>query len=352
MCSGLDVEEDDPTGGAISAAHLQSKGSFPRESFIHTPPPPPVDEEEEEEEKHVSLQRSGSTSTGNSSTVYTTLDHPALVTLIQNLPARYIVSKSPSPIHGVVNDILFAVDSDTQQPIVIKSFARREAWERECRMLKRLRGPCVVELKHITTLVLSETDDPEKPAKIRLTIQERLDETLAQMLKNARKAKKLALREQAASASSSPSSSGQKDQEQEMVLDLSGAGLYRTGPALDAEYIKDIAKGVLRCLTWCHSKKVVYCDLKPTNIMRNRDDPRQAWKLIDMEASRTAEEECTGVGTARYCPPEVAKAVRAEAASRGRAGVGVTAQYSMDLWAFGCLLYVSFCRFKATASLI
>ncbi|KAK3820301.1 MAG: kinase-like domain-containing protein [Benniella sp.] len=340
MCSGIDMEpggEDDPTGGAISAAHLHSRSSFPRESFIHTPPPP-VDEEEEEEEKHV-LQRSGSTSTGNSSTAYTTLDHPALVTLIQNLPARYIISKSPSPIHGVVNDILFAVDSDTQQPIVIKSFARREAWERECRMLRRLRGPCVVELKHVATLVLSETDDPEKPAKIRLTIQERLDETLAQMLKNARKAKKLALREQAAS----PSASSQKNhEEQEMVLDLSGAGLYRSGPALDAGYIKDIAKGVLRCLTWCHSKKVVYCDLKPTNIMRNRDDPRQVWKLIDMEASRTAEEECTGVGTSRYCPPEVAKAVRAEAASRGRAGVGVTAQYSMDLWAFGCLLYELF----------
>ncbi|KAF9916941.1 hypothetical protein BX616_002381 [Lobosporangium transversale] len=331
MCSGLDVEsqvsgEDDH----LSTTHLHSKGGFPqwqdsyrRESCIGATV-------EEEIETHVTLQRSGSSSTANSSGVYTTLEHPALATLIQNLPARYLVSKSPSPIHGTFNDILFAVDSDTQQPIVIKSFSRREAWERECRVLKKLRGPCVVELKHVATLVLSETDDPNKPATIRLTILERLDETLAQMLKNARKAKKLALREQAAGAQG------------EHSLDLSGAGLYRSGPALDESYVKDIVKGVLRCLTWCHSKKIVYCDLKPTNIMRNRDDPRQQWKLIDLESSRTAEEERMSVGTVRYCPPEVAKATVAAKESTGNSTAGVTAHYSMDLWAFGCLLYELF----------
>ncbi|KAF9357419.1 F-box only protein 42 [Mortierella sp. AD094] len=264
-----------------------------------------------------------STSTTKSSTTYTTLDNPALVTLVQNLPARYKLSKSPSPIHGETNDILFAIDSDTQQPIVIKSFARKEAWERECRILKRLRGPYIVELKHVATLVLSETDDPNKPAKVRLTILERLDETLAQMLKNARKAKKVALREQA---------------QPNETLDLAGAGLYRSGPALDEGYIRDIAKGILRCLTWCHSKKIVYCDLKPSNVMHNRDDPRQKWKLIDLESSRVASEECIGIGTVRYCPPEVAKGTTVEK----QASSGVTANYSIDLWAFGCLIYELF----------
>ncbi|KAG0370570.1 F-box only protein 42 [Gamsiella multidivaricata] len=338
MCSGL--EADSQISGhdeAVSTAHLHPRTNFPqwrdnyrRESFIKST----VDEEEEE--SHITIHRTGSSSTGHSSTTYTTLDHPAMVTLIQNLPARYLVSKSPSPIHGAVNDILFAVDSDTQQPIVIKSFARREAWERECRMLRRLRGPCVVELKHVATLVLSETDDPNKPAKVRLTILERLDETLAQMLKNARKAKKLALREQARSRGEIG------------PVDLSGVALYRSGPALGENHIKDIVKGVLRCLRWCHSKKVVYCGLKPTNIMRNRDDPRQQWKLIDMESSRVAEEEQTGVGTMRYCPPEVARAaLRSATAEKGTGSfsslrTGVTAQYSMDLWAFGCLLYELF----------
>ncbi|KAF9291952.1 Negative regulator of mitotic exit [Mortierella alpina] len=333
MCSGLDAEsrtsadEDGLTGGYLSPKrkYPQWRGSY-RESFAEEDV-----KEEEEEEKHFTLKRTGSNSTGNSSTAYSSLDNPAMIMLIQNLPARYIVSKSPRPIHGRWNDIIFAVDSDTQQPIVVKSFTRREAWERECRTLRRLRGPCVVELKHVATLVLSETDEPDKPAKIRLTILERLDETLAQMLKNARKARKLALREQAASGQESNAGAGEES------LDLSGAGLYRPGPVVEQGYIKDIVKGVLRCLAWCHSKKIVFCDLKPTNIMRNRDDPRQQWKLIDLEASRVAEEECTSVGTVRYCPPEVARGVGSSIESASTANV--TAQSSMDLWAFGCLLY-------------
>ncbi|KAG0297616.1 hypothetical protein BGZ98_000536, partial [Dissophora globulifera] len=279
-----------------------------------------------------------STSTTKSSTTYTTLDNPALVALVQNLPARYKLSKSPSPIHGQTNDILFAIDSDTQQPIVIKSFTRKEAWERECRILRRLRGPCIVELKHVATLVLSETDDPNKPAKIRLTILERLDETLAQMLKNARKAKKVALREQAQQQQPQQKQLTTGETMMTPTLDLAGTGLYRSGPALDEGYIRDIAKGVLRCLLWCHSKRIVYCDLKPSNVMHNRDDPRQQWKLIDMESSRVASEECIDIGTVRYCPPEVAKGTTVDK----QASSGVTANFGIDLWAFGCLIYELF----------
>ncbi|KAF9112840.1 F-box only protein 42 [Mortierella sp. AM989] len=335
MCSGLEMESQVPgDDDGLSAKYLHPKSRLPlwrngsqRENFIEA-----TVDEEEEEEMNTAHKRNSSVSTTNSTAVPATLDHPALLTLVQNLPARYIVSKSPSPIHGTANDILFAVDSDTQQPIVIKSFSRKEAWERECRTLRRLRGPCVVELKHVATLVLSESDEPNKPSAVRLMILERLDETLAQMLKNARKAKKVALREQVATSSSISEAK---------ALDLSGAGLYSSGPALDERYVKDIVKGVLRCLTWCHSKKIVYCDLKPTNIMRNRDDPRLQWKLIDMEASRTAGEECTSVGTIRYCPPEVAMGTSLSAAADSNI-TRVTAQYSMDLWAFGCLLYELF----------
>ncbi|KAF9212725.1 F-box only protein 42 [Podila verticillata] len=319
MCSGMDVgrasEDDGLMLGHRNSGSIQLHG---KEELAHENQGP-IDS------KTFDLRRKDttSTSTTQSSTTYTSLDHPALINLVQNIPARYKLSKSPPPIHGEVNDILFAVDADTQQPIAIKSFARKEAWERECRMLRRLRGPCVVELKHVATLVLSETDEPDKPAKVRLTILERLDETLAQMLKNARKAKKVALRERA--PPNEP-------------LDLAGPGLYRSGSALDEGYIRDIAKGVLRCLTWCHSKKIVYCDLKPSNVMHNRDDPRQQWKLIDLESSRVAAEECIGIGTVRYCPPEVARGTTVDK----QASSGVTAQYSIDLWAFGCLLYELF----------
>ncbi|ORZ27941.1 hypothetical protein BCR41DRAFT_124849 [Lobosporangium transversale] len=351
MCSGMDIasshpEEDAPVfnSGASSSVQLHqrqkqrnaggnNKGSTVAAGTTTTAAAIIPSESQQiqfkglSEEATTDLRRKDttSTSTTKSSTNYTTLDNPALVTLVQNLPARYKLSKSPSPIHGESNDILFAIDSDTQQPIVIKSFARKEAWERECRILRRLRGPNIVELKHVATLVLSETDDPNKPAKIRLTILERLDETLAQMLKNARKAKKVALREQA----------GPNEMSE---LDLTGSALYRSGTALDEGYIRDIAKGVLRCLSWCHSKKIVYCDLKPSNVMHNRDDPRQQWKLIDMESSRVASEECIGIGTVRYCPPEVARGTTVDK----QASSGVTANYSIDLWAFGCLVYELF----------
>ncbi|KAG0211208.1 F-box only protein 42 [Mortierella sp. NVP41] len=355
MCSGLEIEPEpaaDGGGSSSGAGYLdprsnivvpqwRSSNSLHRESIAEQT----IAEKDEVEGPTPTTtarpQRPASVSTSYTSTGPTTLDHPAMVTLIQNLPARYKVSKSPSPIHGRFNDILYAVDFDTQQPIVIKSFGRRETWERECRTLRRLRGPCVVELKHVATLVLSETDEPNAPAKIRLTVLERLDETLAEMLQNAKAAKKVALREDA-QETSGPGDNLDKD------LDLQGAGFYRTGPALDEGYIKDIVKGVLRCLTWCHSKKIVYCDLKPTNIMRNRDDTRQQWKLIDFEASRVADEECTSVGTVRYCPPEVASGVEIPSAGSTQLTASVTARYSMDLWAFGCLLY----ELYATRSLI
>ncbi|KAF9081882.1 F-box only protein 42 [Mortierella sp. AD031] len=324
MCSGLG---DDKSGPASPAGLLSGSGSVPAQQAQQLTAQSYLSKESSSmiDQSAVDLRRKDttSTSTTKSSKTYTTLDSPALASLVQNLPARYKLSNSPSPIHGETNDILFAIDSDTQQPIVIKSFARKEAWERECRTLKRLRGPCVVELKHVATLVLSETDDPNKPAKIRLTILERLDETLAQMLKNARKAKKVSLREQAGPDES---------------LDLTGPALYKSGPALDEGFIRDIVKGVLRTLMWCHSRRIVYCDLKPSNVMHNRDDPRQRWKLIDLESSRVASEECIGIGTVRYCPPEVARGTTIDK----QASSGVIANYSIDLWAFGCLVFELF----------
>ncbi|KAF9334988.1 hypothetical protein BGZ91_010657 [Linnemannia elongata] len=327
MCTGLGEDGSAATqAGLLTGGAQAGTGSVSAQQAKHATMGDMSKESSVGDQSTVDLRRKDttSTSTTKSSKTYTTLDSPALASLVQNLPARYKPSNSPSPIHGETNDIVFAVDSDTQQPIVIKSFARKEAWERECRILKRLKGPCVVELKHVATLVLSETDDPNKPAKIRLTILERLDETLAQMLKNARKAKKVALREQA----------GPEDQS----LDLTGPGLYKSGPALDEGYIRDIVKGVLRCLTWCHSRRIVYCDLKPSNVMHNRDDNRQQWKLIDLESSRVASEECIGIGTVRYCPPEVARGTTIDK----QASSGVIANYSIDLWAFGCLIYELF----------
>jgi hypothetical protein len=232
----LSGESDNP-----APKYLHPKSGYPqwRESVLRESLHEATVDEEEENDNATTHRRLGSASTSNSFAP-TNLDHPALSTLIQNLPARYVISKSPGPIHGRENDILFAVDSDTQQPIVIKSFSKKEAWEREFRTLRRLRGPTVAELKHVATLVLSETDEPNKPSSVRLVVMERLDETLSQMLKNSRRAKKLALREEAAGSSSIAEAK---------ALDLSGVGLYSSGSILDERYIRDIVKGVLRCIT-------------------------------------------------------------------------------------------------------
>lgn len=78
---------------------------------------------------------------------------------------------------------------------------------------------------------------------------------------------------------------------------------------------------------------IAFCDLKPSNIMRRSADA--SWKLIDFEASRTIGEECVGVITPRYCPPEVARAT-----TYGLEGAnGVVATPSVDLWALGCVIY-------------
>ena len=61
----------------------------------------------------------------------------------------------------------------------------------------------------------------------------------------------------------------------------------------------------------------------------------EPWKLIDFEASRTIGEECVGVITPRYSPPEVARAT-----TYGLEGAnGVVATPSVDLWALGCVIY-------------
>lgn len=65
-----------------------------------------------------------------------------------------------------------------------------------------------------------------------------------------------------------------------------------------------------------------------------------SWKLIDFEASRSIGQECIGVITPRYCPPEVAQST-----TYGFEGEqGVVAVANVDLWALGCVIYVSFQR--------
>ncbi|KAI9267832.1 hypothetical protein BY458DRAFT_511507 [Sporodiniella umbellata] len=190
------------------------------------------------------------------------------------LPEQYQIDSQPC-IMGPCNSIVFVTQKETQKPMAIKLFARREAWERECRTLVKLKSPWVVELLEVLTIQENEI----KYA----VVMERLDETLSTWI-------------------------------QHKVF------LPRV-----------VAGHLLKALAWCHDRGIAFCDLKPTNVMCKEGQ----WKLIDFEASRTINEECVSVITPRYCSPEVAKATTygLEGAN------GVVATACIDLWSLGCLIY-------------
>lgn len=212
-------------------------------------------------------------------------EYAQLAPLIASLPRKYHLDKSKSPITGPTNQILFAMTSD--KSVAIKAFGRREAWERECRNLIKLKSDQVVEILEVLTIQEEDQRDDDENVRY-VTVMERLDETLSLFIRHAKP----------------------------------------TGVSNGS-----IARDIVMCLSWCHSNGIAFCDLKPSNIMHYRGG---RWKLIDFEASRTIDEECVGVITPRYCPPEVARAT-----TYGLEGAnGVVATASVDLWSLGCVIYV------------
>lgn len=247
---------------------------------------------------------STTTPTSSSTTTSSSTSQPSdqrflpLAPLISALPRRYQLDKTKSPITGPTNNILFVTKED-KVVVAVKSFGRREAWERECRNLIKLKSPCVVEILEVLTIQgdtshmdrENRQEEEEEGGIQYVTVMERLDETLGSYIRH---------------SSKKPTSTATNG---------------------------SIARDILRCLSWCHGNGIAFCDLKPSNIMHHYGQP---WKLIDFEASRTIDEECVGVITPRYCPPEVARAT-----TYGLEGAnGVVATASVDLWSLGCVIYV------------
>ncbi|KAL0088268.1 hypothetical protein F4703DRAFT_1771652 [Phycomyces blakesleeanus] len=241
-----------------------------------------------------SLLSSVSRSTGGNGSV--PLDpFSAVAQLITRLPSTYEVDRGQAPLIGPTNAIVFVHAAADKKSAVIKSFGRREAWERECRTLTLLKSPFVVKLLEVMTI----QHDPKDPLNNNqeelidyVTVMEELDETLASVIRQARKS---------------------------------------TTPWTNQK-TRATVREITECLVECHAKGIAFCDLKPSNIMRHIDG---RWQLIDFESSRNIGEECVGVITPRYCPPEVAKAT-----TYGIEGThGVVATISIDLWALGCIIY-------------
>ncbi|ORY95619.1 hypothetical protein BCR43DRAFT_493292 [Syncephalastrum racemosum] len=213
------------------------------------------------------------------------------------VPSGYRLSShhQRSVMKGRANTILFVTETATQRPVTIKLFQQREAWERECRTLTKLKSSHVVDLLRVLTVHTrpeSATGSNDEEHKY-MVVMERLTDTLAGYISR-----------------------------QRMTI-------QRPPPASTHAAV---SLKILKCLLWCHTKGVAFCDLKPSNIMRTEND---SWKLIDFEASRSIGQECIGVITPRYCPPEVAQST-----TFGFEGEqGVVAAANVDLWALGCVIY-------------
>ncbi|KAI9313138.1 hypothetical protein BX666DRAFT_1979960 [Dichotomocladium elegans] len=192
------------------------------------------------------------------------LDQLARIHTLPLPPDRYTME--PAPRHaGLTNKVWFGTRDGV--PVALKVFGRREAWERECRVLVKLReSSYIVRLVEMMTIGNTNTDY--------VTVLERLR---------------------------------------------------------PAELSRKAMHDIAACLAFCHANEIAFCDLKPSNIMQ--DDSNH--KLIDFEASRTIGQECVGLITPRYCPPEVARATTYGIESSG----GVVAAASVDLWSLGCLIY-------------
>ena len=117
------------------------------------------------------------------------------------------------PIVGHANSIYFAMMDDNTKPVVIKSCGRREAWERECRALNKLKSDHVVEV-----LQMLNNDSTH------LAVLEFLEESLQLIMKQQ-----------------------QQQQQQQHYGD-------DRNQLTNSSVRKMIAKSIISCLAWTHSK--------------------------------------------------------------------------------------------------
>ncbi|KAL3635443.1 hypothetical protein CASFOL_019990 [Castilleja foliolosa] len=93
--------------------------------------------------------------------------------------------------------------------------------------------------------------------------------------------------------------------------------IRRSGAQLDESTISHYTCGVVKGLEYLHSRGIVHCDIKLSNILLSQGEA----KITDFGCAKAAEEAVIG-GTPMYMSPEVAR--------------GDEQGYSADIWAVGC----------------
>lgn len=115
-----------------------------------------------------------------------------------------------------------------------------------------------------------------------------------------------------------------------LVLELvQGVDLftYKKNKRLSVEFVRQLAKQLIRVLEKVHKAGVVYRDLKPENVMIENDG---SIKVIDFGLAKVIGDEKTNTicGSAQYMAPEVLN--------------GEFYDYSIDFWSLGAVLFECF----------
>ncbi|GAV63396.1 Pkinase domain-containing protein [Cephalotus follicularis] len=108
--------------------------------------------------------------------------------------------------------------------------------------------------------------------------------------------------------------------------------LLRQDSQLPEDSIHDLARDLIRALQYLHSKGIIYCDLKPSNILLDENgrtklcDFGLARKLCDISKTPSSMLPQAKRGTPCYMAPELFED-------------GGVHSYASDFWALGCVLY-------------
>ena len=118
------------------------------------------------------------------------------------------------------------------------------------------------------------------------------------------------------------------------------SGLLRTATKNDTELLKEIIIGVMSGLQYLHSQGIIHRDMKPENILLQKNGNQITPKIADFGISKVISDSSSGnsslvIGSIEYMAPE-----QFNLSKYGKNG---KLQTNLDLWSLGVIIYEAFC---------